>query len=225
MGVEIIAKIRRFVAGKAGMSPIVARATGAESLAVAQVDPYHSEITRAGRSYTLSVAGATTGRVSVVAQVTTVPQWSIWNNDSSKAYVFSELGAMITSGVLTAGSGIIVQAAFFQAPARVGANTANMVVTSLSNGGPASKAIVQSQATALTITTPAAPVYYTVAKSDGANIGVTTNPTIAAINEDLEGCLILPPQWGLAINVYTTATGTPLFVPHAVWQEIELDLE
>ena len=225
MAIEVLTKIRRFIAGKSGMSPIVARSTGCESLAVAYVEAEGHELNRAGKQFYTAIGGATTGRVSVVAQVTTAPQWSVWNNDYQKSYIITEIGAMITSGILTAGSGVLIQAALFQAPARVGANTANVIVVSGSNGGGSSKAIIQSQATALTITTPASPVYYTVAYADPTNLGVSTDPSIAVINRDIRGGIIIPPQNGMAINVYTTATGTPLFVPYVSWVELELDLE
>ena len=217
MGMEMIAKIRRFVISKAGLSPIVIRATGTESLAVAQVESDGQEMTRAGRRFFLGRSASVTGIGPVQAQATTAAQWSIWNADSSRSYVFDHLGVVLVSG--TAGAGIFVDAAIYTSPVVNGASAAGMTVASASNGGPSSRAIITSAAT---IATPAAPVWYTVAKSDSANTAVLS---VSAINYDLRGRLIVPPGQGLGIVVYSPAGSTPLFAPTACWSEVELDLE
>src|SRR5271166_6128775 len=212
MSIELIAKARRFLVGKAGLSPIIARATGIESLAMAQVESAHAQSTIAGDRFQISLVTAIpTGVTSVVAQITTAPHWVIWNNDYQKSYIFDTLGMLIVSGTLTAGSGVLIQCCLFQAPAQTGASTsADLVVTSCSNGGPSSKAILK---TGVTITTPAAPIWYTIAKNDTTNIAASLQPSIAAINRDVRGRIVVPPQQGLGLSAYSTATGTPKFVP------------
>lgn len=224
MAIELIAKARRFLVGKAGQSPIVARATGLESLAVAIAEPGHTQSTVSGDRFHIALVTAIpTGVTSVVAQVTTAPHWVIWNNDYQKSYIFDTLGMLIVSGVLTSGSGVLIQCCLFQAPAQTGASTsADLIVTSCSNGGPSSKAILK---TGVTVTTPAPPVWYTIAKNDTTNIGASLQPSIAAINRDIRGRIIVPPQQGLGLAAYSTATGTPKFVPIGSWTEMELDLE
>jgi hypothetical protein len=221
MAIEMLAKVRRFVISKAGLSLTSLRATGTESLAIAVVEPEFTELTRAGRRFFLGQNAATTGIVSTATQVTTAPQWVIWNADPSRSYVFDHIGAIMTStGALTAPGGIIVDACIFQAPAQTGApSVAGTVVQSCSAGGFNSKAIIK---TGVTITTPAAPTWFNVARSE------TINPvafTIACINYDLRGRIIVPPGQGLGIVVYATPTGTPLFTPVAMWSELDLDLE
>lgn len=227
MAIELIAKVRRFVTGKAGMSPIIARATGLESLAIAQTESPHTQSAVSGDRFHLVATAAAyagvAGTTGVVAQVTTTAQWVIWNNDFQKSYAFDVIGMCMTSGVLTAGSGLLVQVCLFQSPAATGGpTTADTVVVSGSNGGPSSKAIIKN---AYAMTTPAAPVWYTIAKNDSTNIGVTGQASIAAVNRDVRGRIIVPPQQGLGFAAYTTATGTPRFVPIASWTEVELDLE
>src|SRR5271165_1721195 len=207
MGMEMIAKVRRFVIGKAGLSPIVVRATGTESLAVAQVESDGTEMTRAGRRFFLGRSAGVTGIAPVASQATTAAQWAIWNADTNRSYVFDHLGVVLVSG--TAAAGVLVDACIFQSPASSGASATGMTVSSASNGGPSSRAIVTS---AVTIATPTAPNWYNVAKSDSTNTAVLS---VAATNYDLRGRIIVPPGQGLGMVVYSGAGTSPLFAPMA----------
>jgi len=217
MGMEMIAKIRRFVIGKAGVSPITVRATATESLAVAMVESEGTEMTRAGRRFFLGRNAAVTGIAPVAAQVTTAAQWVIWNADSNKSYVIDHLGAVLVSGVAAAGA--ILDACLFQAPVSSGSSATGMSVASASNGGPSSRAIVTTN---VTITGPTAPVWFTVAKTDSTNTAVLS---VSLVNYDLRGRIIIPPGQGLGLAVYSGTGTSPLFAPVACWNEIELDLE
>ena len=223
MAIELIAKVRRFIVGKAGLSPIIARATGMESLAVAQVESANKEMTQSGDRFQISFVNALPAvGTTVAAQATTIAQVTIWNNDYQKSYVFDTLGMVMTSGVLTTPFGFVIQCCLFQTPGTPGSQLGGIAVSSCSNGGPSSKALIKA---GVTITTPAAPVWYTIAKSDVAAVGVTAQPQFAAVNRDLRGRIILPPQQGLGLNAYAITTGTPKFAPIASWTELELDLE
>jgi len=219
MGMEILAKVRRFIIGKSGLSAINIRATGFESLAITAVESEGTEMTRAGKRFFLGRNAAVTGLAPLGALAVLTPNWTIWNGDATKSYVFDHIGAILVSGTLTASRGFTVATCIFQSPALTGANNAGMVVTNASNGGPNSKAIVKTGAA---ITTPATNARWSqVAQFDGAN---TTAFNCAAINYDLRGRIILPPGQGLGIVVYAIGT-TPLFVPYACWNEVDLDLE
>ena len=224
MAIELIAKIRRFVVGKAGLSPIIARATGLESLAMAQVESSLTQETQAGDRFQISVVTAIpTGGLTVAAQATTAAQFILWNADTQKSYVFDTLGMLgLTAGVLTSPFGFIVQCALFSSPAATGAQYADLAATNCSNGGPASKAIIQR---VVTITTPAAPTWYTIAKNATPATGVAAQLQMSAINRDIRGRIIVPPGNGIAFNAYAITTGTPKFIPVACWTEVELDLE
>ena len=223
MAMEVMAKIRRFAIGKAGLSPIVVRATGVESLAVAQVESDGQEMTRAGRRFMLGRSAGVTGIPPATAFVQTA-QWSIYNGDAQKSYVLDHIGAVLVSGTAAVGftvmAGIILTSS--TAGWNTGSNTAGMSVQNCSNGGPNSKAIVRSGL--LLITTPAAAStqWATVANCDSANTSVLA---VSAINYDLRGQLIIPPGQALAMNVYNGTGTSPLFAPTASWTEIELDLE
>lgn len=219
MGIEIMSKIRRFAVEKAGMSPIVLRATGTESLAVAQVESDGMEMARAGRRFMLGRSATVTG-IAPFAAYTVTAQWVIWNNDYQKSYIFDHIGAVLLSTSAAGIASAVVMTSIFQTPAQTGANTGGMTVTNMSNGGPNSKAIVKSGLVA--ITTPSPAQWSPIAQNDSAN---TAALSIAAVNYDLRGMLIVPPQQGLGISVYSAVGTTSLWAPEASWIELEMDLE
>ena len=221
MAMEVMAKIRRFAIGKAGLSPIVVRATGVESLAVAQVESDGQELSRAGRRFMLGRSAGVTGIAPATVYVTTA-QWSIYNGDATKSYILDHIGAVLVSG--TAAVGITVMVGLFSTSStagwNTGVNTAGITVQNCSNGGPNSKAIVRSGL--LTLTTPSPSQWANIAQCDSPNTAVLA---VSAINYDLRGQLIIPPGQALAMNVYNGTGTTPLFAPTASWSEVELDLE
>ncbi len=224
MAIEIMAKMRRFAIGKAGMSPIVIRATGCESLAVAQVESDGQELTRAGKRFMLGRSAAVTGLAPGVTGVLTAT-WSIWNADATKSYVFDTIGAVLVSG--TAAVTIEVLATVFTststASITTGANIAGLTVVSCSNGSNNSKAIVRNNAgTLITITTPSSPCWQSVAENNTPNTAVLS---VATNNYDLRGKIIVPPNAGLGINVCSALGTTALYAPMAMWTEIEMDME
>src|SRR5277367_6227647 len=123
MGIEVMAKIRRFAIEKAGISPIVLRATETESLAVAQVESGGTDLTRAGRRFLLGRSAAVTG-LAPFAAYTVTAQWVIWNADANKSYIFDHIGAVCTQATTPGIAGFSVMAGIFTSPAQTGANTA-----------------------------------------------------------------------------------------------------
>lgn len=212
---------RRFAALKSGRGPIDARFTLAESLAVAQVEPPNLEMTRAGRRILLGNGAAITGIAPVQALPTTVAQWTIFNNDPSASYWIEELGMYLTSG--TPGVGAMLLAALFQTPS--GAANANDAGISISNASIAasrvSKAVVKS---AITATKPAAPTWYPIASNASPNVTAFASSTFLE-NRNIQGAIVIPPGYGLGLNVVAPAGTTPLFAPFGRWVEFESDLE
>lgn len=195
---------------------VFANCSGFGSLRTAQVDQPSAELTRAGRRFTFAVDSSVTGIAPVQAVPSTAAQWAIFNNSTTNTYTFDSLGTYLVSG--TAGAGIVVLAAFFQTPAET-AGTAHTSAQSLSaSQNMSSSAVLKAS---VTITAPATPVWFVVAKDDSANTAVGS---VAAIG-DLSGRLMLPPQWGLGLAVVSPTGTTPLFVPHAIWTEAAQDLE
>lgn len=211
---------RRFTAMKAlGKGLVDARFTGVESIAVAQVEPAGFEMTRAGRRFYLGNSAAITGIAPVQALPTTTSQWAIWNDSPSQTYIFEEVGMYLTSG--TPGVAGILLATIFRTPSQTGANVAGATVTSASGTDSTSRAIVK---TAVTITTPAAPVWYPIASNFSANVTAFASSTFLE-HRNLQGRIAVPPGYGLGLNVVSPAGTTPLFAPFASWVEIEADME
>lgn len=184
---------------------------------VVQLEQESLELTRAGRRFFTAQSGAITGIAPVQAVPTTAAQWTLFNASATDSMVIDGLGVELASG--TAAAGILVFAAFFQLPAQTGLGT-NIVAQ---NANPSS-ARVSSVAikSGVTITTPAAPSWFVVAKSDTANTGVLS---VAAFNTELKGKLVVPPLYGLALATLSGAGTTPLYFPVCHWTEYALDLE
>lgn len=217
---QVLARVRRMTLLRQGETELPLRLTHQESLAVANVEPSGFELARSGRRFMLGNNAAITGIQNVSALVTTAAQWVIWNADATKTLFFEELGVYNTSG--TPGAGGSLLAALFSTPSQAAiAATAGTSVSSMSNGGAASKAIVKS---AVTITVPAAPNWYVIANSPSPNVGAFPGGVFLE-NRSIQGRLAVPPGQGLALAVVGLAGTTPLFAPFASWCEIETDME
>jgi len=131
--------------------------------------------------------------------------------------VIDALGMELASG--TAAAGILVMAAFFTAPAQTGLGT--NIVAQNANGSSVRTSAVAIKS-GVTITTPAAPSWFVVAKSDSANTAVLS---VAAFNDTINGKLVIPPLYGLGLATLSGTGTTPLFFPMCHWTEYALDLE
>lgn len=210
---------RRFAALRSGKGPLPLRITHQESLAVAQVEPEGFEMTRAGRRFVLGNSAAITGIAPVQALVTTAAQWLLWNADAAATYFFEELGAYLTAG--TPGVGGTLWAALVQAPAQVGSSEAGIGIRSTSNGTRNSKLIVKPS---VTITSPAAPIWYPIASNPSPNVTAFASSTYLE-HRHLRGGWAVPPGQGLALAIVAPAGTTPLFAPFAAFIEMDTDME
>jgi hypothetical protein len=191
--------------------------SGYGALRVAQVDQERAELTRAGRRFKLGYTAAPTGIAPVTAVPTTAAQWTIFNASLTDSYTFEELGVHLYSG--TAAAGIVVVACFFTLPVQTGFGTGIAAQSCSASQNKVSSAAVKS---GVTITTPAAPAWFHVAKSDSANTAVGG---VMAVNDQLKGGLILPPLTGIGIATLSGAGTSPLYIPVATWTEGAQDLE
>lgn len=213
--------VKRFAALKSGSSPISARFTHQESLAVCQVEPLLFEATRAGRRTLIGNGAAITGIAPVQVLPTVAAQWTIFNNDPSATYWMEELGVYLTAG--TPGAGGILLACLFQTPSQaaatqdVGVSIANANIASQRT----SKAIVKS---AVTISKPAAPTWFPVATNPSPNVTAFAGSTFLE-HRNLQGAIAVPPGFGLGLAVVAPAGTSPLFAPFARFVELESDLE
>jgi hypothetical protein len=191
--------------------------SGHGALRVAQVDQQHAELTRAGRRFTLGYSSAPTGIAPVTAIPTTAAQWVITNTSSVDTFTFDSLGVHLHSG--TAAAGISVYACLFTAPAQSGFATGISAQSLSFSSTSSSSASVKS---GVTVTNPAAPAWFLVAKSDSANTAVGA---VSAVNFELKGGLMLPPGKSLGLATLSGTGTSPLFIPVATWTESEQDLE
>src|SRR5271165_3684237 len=98
--------IRRFPALKAlSEATTGARGTGHLSLAAAQVESEHTEMTRAGRRFS-GIAG-TTGLANVAAVPTTATIWCIYNADQNRSYIIDSISYIVSSGFPAIGATLI----------------------------------------------------------------------------------------------------------------------
>ena len=209
----------RFRFLKGGASQISARFTHQESLAVALVEPQGFEMTRAGRRFYLGYPAAPTGIAPVQAIPTTAAQWAFTNLDPFKTYFYKMLSAFPISG--TPGAGGQLLATIFQTPAQTGLAT-NVAIVNAAGSAMSSKKSVKS---GVTITGPAAPVWFPVAENLSANVGAFPGSGLI-LNRQVDGVICaLPPGQSLGLAVLALAGTTPLFVPSAEWLEIETDME
>jgi hypothetical protein len=130
---------------------------------------------------------------------------------------FDELGVHLYSG--TAAAGVCVFACLFSTPAQTGFATGLSAQSANFGTSISSAAAIKS---GVTVTAPAAPAWFLVAKSDSANTGVGS---VAAVNFELKGSLMVPPGKSLGIATLSGAGTSPLFIPLASWVEQEQDLE
>lgn len=217
---DLAGRIRRF--SRAVTDQVKLRLTNHESLVVAQMEPPNLEMTRAATRFMLGNSAAITGIAPVQVLPTTTAQWVIWNADNKLTYWFEEIGMYLTSG--TPGVGGILLASLFSTPAQTGSSVAGATVASCgkpSGQGQSSGAIVK---TGVTITTPAAPVWYPIATNPSPNVTAFASSTFLE-HRNLRGAIAVPPGYGLGLNVVAPAGTTPLFAPFARWVELETDNE
>lgn len=213
-------KKRRFTLSRGGDAPADLRLTHQDSLAVAQVEPPGFELTRAGRRFILGNKAAITGIANVTALPTTAAQWTIFNNDAKRTYFFETIGVYLTSG--TPGVGGVLLACLFCTPSQAAATAdTGTSVTSASNGGMSSAAIIKS---GVTITAPGAPNWFPLASNPSPNVTAFAASTFLE-NRNIGGSIAVPPGQGLGLAVVAPAGTSPLFAPFAQWVEIETDME
>jgi hypothetical protein len=191
--------------------------SGNGALRVAQVDQPNAELTRAGRRFSIGYTAAPTGIAPVTAIPTTAAQWVITNTSTTDTFTFETLGVHLYSG--TAAAGVCVFACLFTAPAQTSFATGLSAQSASFSSTISSSAAIKS---GVTVTTPAAPAWFLVAKSDSANTAVGA---VAAVNFELKGGLMVPPGKSLGLATLSGTGTTPLFIPVATWTEGEQDLE
>lgn len=192
-------------------------ASGMGAKRVAQVEQESMELTRAGRRFFTAQNGAITGIAPVQAVPTTAAQWVLYNTSATDSMVIDGLGMQLASG--TAAAGVLVMAAYFTLPVQTGLGTN---ITVINANGSSTRTSAVSIKSGVTITTPSAPSWFVVAKSDSTNTAVLS---VAAFNDQVKGKIVVPPLYGLGLATLSGTGTTPLFFPMCHWTEYALDLE
>jgi hypothetical protein len=195
---------------------IMASASGCGALRVAQTEPPSLELARAGVRYAIGQSAALTGIAPVQAMPTTAAQWVIWNPSTTKSLVFEMAGLYTTAG--TAGVGSVAVGAIITLPATT-TTKSGITVANMSGSSQSTVALINS---GVTVTSPAAPPWFILARDDSAN---TVALNVLAFHRFLDGGLVVPPLKGLALCAIGPTGTTPLYAPMAPWLEIELDVE
>src|SRR4051812_15000596 len=102
---KIEAIISRFMRG-GNQTQAQLRATALQSLAVAQVEPFHAERARAGRRFGGGTQIIANGIAPVAAIPTTTATLALWNGeaDGGKSYLLDHLQWWLGSGTAAAGA-------------------------------------------------------------------------------------------------------------------------
>lgn len=195
---------------------VFANSSGCGALRVAQLESPGTELTRAGRRFSISTLATATGIAPTQVINTTAANWVLWNTSTTDSFLFDEIGAFLASGV--AGLGITVMACFLTAPAQVSLAT-GITVASRSASLRTSAIAIKS---GVTITTPAAPQWFPVAYFGQTPTAINS---VIAVSDNLNGKLICPPLTGVGLHVLSPTGTSPLFTPHASWVEMAMDNE
>ena len=204
------------------IGPVVARLTGLQSLAVAQVEGEGDEATRAGLRFYLGTSGAT-GIAPVQAVPTTAAHWMIWNPNGQTVTAFLDtLGMQLTSG--TAGAGGEFYGAF------IGPKFAPATVPTISTSSCLIQNVNPLSARQSNLICVSAQTLVNIAASNWVPLGAMD--TIGTIlgqtrmqNLDLKGKICIPPGCGLALAVVSPTGTSPLWAPYGSWREYATDLE
>lgn len=192
---------------------ITARMTQLKSLAVSVTEDAGMDLTREGKRFILGIVGAITGIAPIQTLGLQVAAFGLSNTSTTNTMFIDSIGMVLESG--TAGAtGNQVSCTHFTAPVQAG-TYAGLGVVNANGGATASTALATGSS--VTITTPAASVWFPVGGTlDSAAVAIGS---LALVNWNVNGRLCIQPGRSLGIHV-TGATGsTPLFAPYMSWSE------
>jgi hypothetical protein len=219
------AKFRRFTQLK-GQGPIDVRATGCESLAVAQVEGSRDEASRAGIRFKGSTT-ISTGQASVLGSAlpTTGAQFLIYNPSQNLVTAFmDEIGMVMVSGT-TGGTGAVILACNVPAgniPATLPTMLASATIRNANPGSSKGSNLVLASGQTLATTAgtnnwwPLCNQLRTDTLTGQWQIGIS----------GLDGIICIAPGTGLAISLVSTAgSGSPLYALYETHREYAADME
>ncbi len=189
------------------------RSTQLKSMAVAITEDAGYDLTREGKRFFLGVVGAITGIAPIQILGAQVAAFGLSNVSTTTTIFIDTIGMVLESG--TAGAtGHIVQVTPFTAPAQVG-TYAGLGIFNANGGTTASTALATGSA--VTITNPAASVWFPIACDEAANAASVAS--VAIMNYNVKGRIAIQPGKSLGIHVGGPAGSSPLFAPVMSWTE------
>lgn len=219
--------VRRFSAKRYGSQLL--RMTGIESLAVAQTELEHAELTRAGRRYLYGPSGTSDSLATRQSILASSCDLLLWNSaPRGGPTLFLDLVNFMllsgTPGVAASLLGTVTANPVATAVTSTNRSTVTVLNTSGSNQSNYGTIIV-SAGMALPLSA-AAPSYswFPLAQIDNLSqtASIAQGPSQWA---EVKGRLAAPPGHGIAFHIYGAAGTSPLFAVSFIWVELQLDME
>lgn len=190
--------------------------------AMSQLLPPKALRAAAGRRYNAVVGNGATFIAPVTAVPTTTATFLLFNGEAAggKSYFIDTAYAFLASGTNGVGGALLgaVTLSAQQAAGVLPAAYASTVVSSLSGKSGGTKGVLANAWTIVGGT----PSWGVLAKSEAA-AGATIGANVLLAN--LDGGIVVPPQYGLALTVLSGTGTTALYGVGVSWDEIEADLE
>jgi hypothetical protein len=216
MDIAILSGIARRVSRVVGLNEVGMDEFG--NLRMDQYLPRYAQLAKQRRIFAANT-GAGTAVAPVAAPPTTTATWGLFNGEDpgGKSYALLMVTATSISGTLGLGMSLLGTVAVAAVTGTKPTAYASSHFSSLSGGvGGGSKAVF-----AAAVTMVGTPAWVTLASRDQAS-AVSVGSGLVA---NLEGMLIVPPQFVGAATVLAPLGTTALFSVGFVWAEVELDLE
>lgn len=195
-----------------------ARGTNQGSLAVAQVEGPNAEMARAGRRFMGGSNILANAIAPKQAMPTTSPTVVLFNTDRSKVIQLDQVGFWLASGTAPVGATLIGALSPLPIASPVAAMATGYATQNCNPASSnASKALFGTS-----VTLPGAPVWQPLGsnmQSAGTTIGLGDGPI------QLGGGILIPPGFGLGLDVLSGAGTSALYMLGLIWNELDLDLE
>ncbi len=165
-----------------------------------------------GNRFYLGNNAAVTGIIPVTTVPTTLASHCLWN-PSDKHYFFEEIGVFLEAG--TTDEGGIVLMTLFRNPVQLGTGVAGQGIQAADGSGASSDMVLKDS---ITITDPAAPVWYPLGESESTAAAFPITQT-GLVHRGLRGRIVVPPNTGLGIQVVEGTGTASKYCPIAMWVE------
>lgn len=219
---EISGIVKRFSRQAAG-SPRVPRVTDLDNLAVDITKPFKAELARAGVRNGVVVGNGATFKAPITAYPTTTATWLLFNgeDDGGKCLFIDTVSFFLASGTSAVGGTVIAavtKSKQHNAGVLPGAYSGT-VSGNLSGKAYGGKAVLANAWTIVGGT----PLWVPIGVL-GSGEAATATIGLGAFCK-VEGGIMVPPQYGLALDLVSGVGTTALYGVAVTWDELEADRE